>query len=73
MTIIIDPFETPPPSPSDTVPPSVITYDHMMTQILRLEADFRKIDINIRQARESFDAIVSSSTALATLYRKDRA
>jgi hypothetical protein len=73
MTIIIDPFETPPPSLSDTVPTAVITYNHLTTQILRLEADFCEIDNNIRQARESLDAIVNSSTALAKLYRKDRA
>lgn len=69
---LIDPFETPTPPPRDTVPTAVNAYDHLEAQILRLEADFRDLDLKIQLAREALDGISSSAAALAALYRKDR-
>jgi predicted RNase H-like nuclease (RuvC/YqgF family) len=71
VTIVIDPFEMPPPPPRDTVPTAVNAYDHLEEQILRLEADFRELDVKLRLAREVLDGISSSASALAALYRKD--
>lgn len=71
MAIVIDPFETPTPPPRDTVPTVVNAYDHLESQILRLEADFRELDDKLRLAREALDGISSSAAALSALYRKD--
>ncbi len=71
MSILIDPFETPTPPPRDTVPTAVNAYDHLQSQILRLEVDFRELDDKLRLARDALGDISSSAAALAEVYRKD--